>query len=151
MPTTQNIPKVSVIMNCYNCSKYLREAIDSVYAQTFTNWEIIFWDNASTDNSSNVAKSYDAKLRYFCNDKTTPLGNARNLAVQQACGEYIAFLDCDDIWLPEKLKLQINLLDNKPEVMLVFSDNYIVDQMIHCRIDHIAFFLQDRSIRHTLH
>lgn len=129
MPTTQNIPKVSVIMNCYNCSKYLREAIDSVYAQTFTNWEIIFWDNASTDNSSNIAKSYDAKLHYFCSDKTTPLGKARNLAVQQAQGEYIAFLDCDDLWLPEKLKLQINLLDNKPEVMLVFSNNYIVDHM----------------------
>ena len=129
MPTTQNIPKVSIIMNCYNCSKYLREAIDSVYAQTFTNWEIIFWDNASTDNSSNIAKSYDAKLRYFCSDKTTPLGNARNLAVQQARGEYIAFLDCDDLWLPEKLKYQVDLLDNKPELMLVFSNDYIVDHM----------------------
>ncbi len=128
MPATQNIPRVSVIMNCFNCSKYLRDAIDSVYAQTFKDWEIIFWDNASTDNSSNVAKSYDAKLRYFYSDKTTPLGNARNLAIQQARGEYIAFLDCDDIWLPEKLKSQIDLLDNKPEVMLVFSNNYIVDQ-----------------------
>src|SRR5659263_50815 len=120
-------PKVSVIMNCYNSSKYLREAIDSVYAQTYRDWEIIFWDNASTDNSADIAKSYDENLRYFYAEKTVPLGYARNLAIEKAQGEYIAFLDCDDIWLPEKLEKQIELLKLNEDVALVYSDSSIID------------------------
>ena len=58
-------PLVSVIMNCYNSDKYLKEAIDSVYNQSYSNWEIIFWDNASNDSSSAIAKSYDERLKYF--------------------------------------------------------------------------------------
>ena len=114
-------------MNCFNCSKYLEEAIDSVYAQTYKNWEIIFWDNASTDNSAEIAKKYDDKLRYFTSDKTVPLGHARNFAIGKTRGEYIAFLDCDDVWLPDKLEKQIEIFDAKRDVMLVYSDCYIVD------------------------
>jgi len=67
---TESVPQndqqlVSVIMNCHNGEKYLREAIDSVYAQTYKNWEIIFWDNYSTDNSAKIAKSYNDKLKYY--------------------------------------------------------------------------------------
>ncbi len=120
-------PTVSVIMNCLNCSEYLPEAIDSVFAQTYTNWEIVFWDNASTDNSAEIAKSYGGKLRYFRSDKTYPLGEARNLAIEQARGRRIAFLDCDDIWLPEKLEKHLKLLEKKPQVALVFSDCYIIN------------------------
>ena len=120
-------PKVSVIMNCFNCSKYLEEAIDSVYAQTYKNWEIIFWDNASTDNSAEIARKYDDKLRYFSSDKTVPLGHARNFALGKARGEYIAFLDCDDVWLPNKLEMEIEIFDTKRDVMLVYSNCYIVD------------------------
>ena len=58
-------PFVSVIINCYNSEKFLREAIDSVYSQTYKNWEIIFWDNQSTDESAKIAKSYDEKIIYF--------------------------------------------------------------------------------------
>lgn len=119
---SNNLPKVSVIMNCLNCEKYLREAIDSVYAQTFKDWEIIFWDNASKDKSAEIAKSYDHKLRYFRSNKTVLLGEARNLAIQQARGEYIAFLDCDDIWLPEKLEKQIPVFEKNPKVGLVVCD-----------------------------
>ena len=100
-------PLVSVIMNCYNGEKYLKEAIDSVYAQTYKTWEIIFWDNTSTDNSAKIAKRYDSKLHYFEGEKNIPLGAARNKAVEQTKGEFIAFLDCDDIWMPEKLEKQI--------------------------------------------
>jgi len=120
-------PNVSVIMNCLNCSKYLNEAIDSVYSQTFQDWEIIFWDNASTDNSAKIAKSYDSKLRYFCSEKTVPLGQARNLAIEKAMGKYIAFLDCDDIWLPEKLEMQIKIFKENPDVMLVYSNSSVMD------------------------
>ncbi|MEK7079138.1 MAG: glycosyltransferase, partial [Patescibacteria group bacterium] len=68
-----SVPKVSIIMNCFNGSKYLRESIDSVYAQTYRNWEIIFWDNASTDNSAEIAKNYDSRLRYFRSERNYPL------------------------------------------------------------------------------
>ena len=84
-------PLVSVIMNCYNGDKYLRAAIESVYDQTYKNWEIIFWDNASTDNSAAIANSYDAKLRYFYSKETVTLGAARNKALKQCKGEYISF------------------------------------------------------------
>lgn len=119
-------PKVSVIMNCLNSEQYLRQAIDSVYAQSYTDWEIIFWDNASTDSSAVIAKSYDSKLRYYRGTKTIPLGAARNKALEQARGELIAFLDCDDLWLPEKLEKQIPCFDN-PRVGLVHSNFYILD------------------------
>jgi glycosyltransferase involved in cell wall biosynthesis len=102
-------PLISVIMNCLNCEKYLNEAIDSVYAQTYENWEIIFWDNGSCDRSKDIAKSYDSKLRYFSSDETYILGKARALAVQEARGQYLAFLDCDDLWFKDKLKNQLKL------------------------------------------
>ena len=112
-------------MNCYNGEKYLKEAIDSVRAQTYPNWEIIFWDNASTDNSAHIAQSYqDERLKYFSGKTTVPLGHARNLAIDESRGEFIAFLDSDDLWLPEKLAKQAPLF-NDNEVSLVYSDvNY---------------------------
>jgi glycosyltransferase involved in cell wall biosynthesis len=118
---------VSVIMNCLDCEKYLREALDSVYAQTYTNWEIIFWDDASSDGSAKIAQSYDVRLRYFRGDQTVPLGAARNLALEQAQGEFIAFLDCDDLWEPEKLARQVPLFDD-PEVGLVYSDAILFNE-----------------------
>ena len=115
-------PKVSVIMNCLNCDKHLKEAIDSVYAQTYPNWEIIFWDNASTDSSAEIAKNYDNRLKYYKGKETVLLGNARNLALKKAKGEYIAFLDCDDMWLPEKLEKQMSLFEKDPDLGLVYSN-----------------------------
>lgn len=104
-------------MNCYNSDQFLKEAIDSIYAQTYSNWEIIFWDNASTDDSAIIAKSYDYRLKYYLANETTPLGEARNLAIQKATGEYIAFLDCDDLYLPSKLEKQIQLMGNADYAM----------------------------------
>ncbi|VVB88594.1 Glycosyltransferase AglE [uncultured archaeon] len=123
-----NSPKVSVIMNCLNCEKYLHEAIDSVYSQTYKDWEIIFWDNNSIDKSAEIAKGYDEKLRYFKGNETVPLGMARNLAIKHARGEYIAFLDCDDIWLPQKLQKQIPLFENNHKIGLVYSNTIFFNQ-----------------------
>lgn len=120
-------PKVSVIMNCLNCGRYLCEAIDSVYAQTYKDWEIIFWDNASIDNSAEIVKSYDDRLKYFRGDKTVPLYAARNLALKQAKGEYIAFLDCDDLWLSTKLEKQLKLF-SREKVGLVFCNTFFMNQ-----------------------
>jgi len=121
------MPLVSVIMNCHNCGKYLSEALDSVYQQTFKDYEIILWDNQSTDNSSEIALSYGEPLRYFRGEEFLPLGAARNAAIEKAKGQYIAFLDCDDTWLPEKLAKQVELLDSNKELGLVYSNSFVVD------------------------
>ena len=97
-------PLVSVIMNCYNGEKYLKEAIDSVCAQTYENWEIIFWDNQSADQSAKIFQSYnDPRLKYHYAPIHTFLYEARNNAIEKARGEFIAFLDVDDWWYSEKL------------------------------------------------
>ena len=122
-----SVPAVSVIMNCLNSSRDLREAMDSIVAQTFTDFEIVFWDNGSTDESPAIAKSYGEKVRYFRGETTVPLGAGRNLALAQARGRYIAFLDCDDIWRPRKLELQVGLFEANPRVGLVSTDTEIFD------------------------
>jgi glycosyltransferase involved in cell wall biosynthesis len=116
--------KVSVIINCYNGEKYLREAIQSVYDQTFAGWEIVFWDDASADGSAGIAKTYDNRLRYFKGEKARSLGQARNRALEKAAGEYVAFLDQDDIWLPEKLQKQIEILDKNQDIALVYTNYF---------------------------
>ncbi|MBY0555119.1 glycosyltransferase family 2 protein [bacterium] len=122
-----NSPLVSVVINCFNGEAYLKEAIDSVYAQTYSNWEIIFWDNCSTDRSAEIAKSYGNKVRYFKAEKTTPLGEARNLALKQSQGDFIALLDSDDIWLPEKLTTQIQSI-TKNDAAVCFSGVIEIDE-----------------------
>jgi len=121
------MPLVSVIMNCHNSARYLPQALDSVYQQTFKDFEVIFWDNMSTDSSGKIAQSYGEPLKYFRGEEFLPLGAARNAAIEKATGKYIAFLDCDDIWLPEKLDKQVELLDSNKELGLVYSDSYVID------------------------
>lgn len=104
-------------MNCYNGEKYLREAIESIYSQTYENWEIIFLDNASVDNSALIAKTFDRRLRYFSTKKTIPLGGARSIAMKEAKGDYIAFLDCDDIYFPDKIKIQLEKMQDNEAIL----------------------------------
>jgi glycosyltransferase involved in cell wall biosynthesis len=120
------IPLVSVIMNCWNGEKYLREAIDSVYAQTYAGWEIIFWDNCSTDRSPEIATGYDGRLRYFRGEKHVSLGQARNFAFSKALGTYLAFLDCDDIWLPSKLEKQVAVMRQQPDIDFLYGNFFRV-------------------------
>jgi len=104
---------VSIIMNCHNGEKYLSEAIDSILSQSHSDWELIFWDNCSTDKSSIILKSYqDPRIKYFKSEKFTSLGEARDLAFRKCIGEYIAFLDTDDIWYNEKLEKQLNCFED---------------------------------------
>ncbi|MEN2712055.1 glycosyltransferase family 2 protein [Sphingomonas sp. NPDC092331] len=111
------MPEVSIVMNCYNGERYLKEAIDSIYAQDFQDWEIIFWDNASTDASGAIAQQYDSRLRYFRAEENVPLGAARKLAMQQARGTWVGFLDTDDLWLPNKLSTQLAALSGTEHVL----------------------------------
>jgi glycosyltransferase involved in cell wall biosynthesis len=121
------MPAVTVIVNCLNGETYLREALDSIVAQRYRDWEIIFWDNASSDGSVAIAQSYGEQVRCFRGDRTVPLGRARNLALREARGDFLAFLDCDDVWLPGKLERQMPLFENG-RVGLVFSDALIFNE-----------------------
>lgn len=123
---TQNQPLVSVIMNCLNGEVYLREAIESVFAQTYQNWEIVFYDNASIDASAAIAHSYGDKLKYVRGESTIPLGAARNAAIAHASGDFVAFLDTDDKWLPQKLEEQIRLMEAHPESKLCYSNVHVL-------------------------
>lgn len=123
-------PVVSVIMNCLNSSEHLQETLDSLAAQTFTDFEVIFWDNGSTDSSPQIARGHAGlagRLRYFRGEKTVPLGAARNLAIARSRGRYVAFLDCDDLWRPEKLARQVACFEADPHVGLVSTDTEIFD------------------------
>jgi len=107
-------PRVSVIVNCYNGERYLDQALASIAAQTFGSWEIVFWDNASTDGSAAIAQRYAPRLRYFRGEQNVPLGAARNLAVQQASGEFVTFLDTDDEYMPDALERLVTAIDGRP-------------------------------------
>lgn len=106
-------PIVSVIVNCFNGEKYLREALDSVIKQTYADWELIFWDNRSTDDSRLIFQSYDEpRFRYFLAESHSLLYAARNRALALCQGSLICFLDVDDWWVPAKLESQIPFFDD---------------------------------------
>ena len=110
---TNILPKVSIIMNCFNGEKYLEESIRSAINQTYTNWEIIFWDNLSQDNSKDIFLSFkDSRLFYYQAEKHTPLYEARNMAINKANGSILAFLDVDDYWKENKLEEQVPLFED---------------------------------------
>lgn len=99
---------VSVIMPSWNTGKFIAESIDSVLAQTYENWELIIVDDCSTDNTDEVVAGYhDPRIRYFKNEQNSGAALTRNRAIREARGEWIAFLDSDDLWQPEKLEKQI--------------------------------------------
>lgn len=116
--------QVSVIMPCHSGERYLKESIDSVLAQTYTNWELLIVDDCSNDRSYQIALDYavkDSRIKVFKNPKSTGLpATPRNLAISKASGRFIAFLDCDDIWLPTKLERQLPLFNDK-QCAIVFS------------------------------
>lgn len=118
----QHRPLVSIIMNCFNGATYLAEAIDSIMLQTYKEWELIFWDNQSTDDSADICMSYkDCRIRYFKSNQHTNLGLARANALEQTKGELVAFLDTDDLWMPNKLEMQVPFFQT-PDVGIVISD-----------------------------
>ena len=126
----EKMPLISVIVNCYNGSRFLREALDSIVAQSYSNWEVIFWDNQSTDSSAQIFKEYtDPRMKYFYSPEFTTLGMARNLAVNSSSGEWVAFLDCDDLWTPDKLQLQMDIICAEDKNLgLVYGNSLVIIQ-----------------------
>lgn len=113
--------RVSVIIPVYNCELYLAEAIESVLKQTHRSYEIIIVDDGSTDRSGEVAKSYDySQLRYF-HQENQGSGAARNKGIQLAQGDFFAFLDADDVWIEDKLELQIRAFQKDHGLDMVFG------------------------------
>lgn len=119
---------VSIIMNCYNGERFLSVAINSILSQTYTNWEVIFWDNQSTDSSATIAKNYvNSKFRYFYSPHHTSLYKARNEAIKKAKGDFLAFLDVDDWWQSDKLERQIPLFKDA-QVGIVYGNYFYHNQ-----------------------
>lgn len=118
-------PSISVIMNCRNGQNYLDQSIKSIIDQTYNNWELIFFDNRSIDNSKKILKFYkDKRIRYFKSKKVLNLYDARNQAIKKAKGKYITFLDTDDIWLKNKLKKQIKFFHRDRSLRILHSNFY---------------------------
>ncbi len=121
-------PFVSIIVNCFNGEKYLNEALKSLQNQTYNNWEVVFWDNQSTDSSAEIFKSYkDKRFNYYYSKSHTSLYEARNLAIKKSKGDFIAFLDTDDLWTKNKLELQVPYFEN-PKVGLVYSNFWLLKE-----------------------
>jgi len=109
-------PLISVVMNGFNSAQYLPEAIESLLAQDFDHWELVFWDNCSEDESEQIVRDYqDKRIRFFRAPHRMPLAEGRNSAIKQARGAWLAFLDCDDLWASDKLSRQLARLANDKE------------------------------------
>jgi len=117
---------ISVIIPTYNSTKYIGEAINSVLRQTFTDYEIIVVDDGSTDNTKEIIDNNFPQVRYYYLPHRG-VSRARNYGIQRARGEFIAFLDADDLWLPEKLEKQIGVFNADQELMLVFTEHRFFD------------------------
>lgn len=125
---TISSPTVSVVLCTYNDEQYIRQSIESILNQTFSNFEFIIWDDGSTDGTAEIIKSYgDKRIRYFYNENTG-LGRALNLACQQARGKYIARMDGDDVCFNHRLKSEVEYLELHPETVLVSSAVFYIDE-----------------------
>jgi len=117
---------ISVIIPAYNSDKYISEAIRSVLRQTCTDYEIIVIDDGSTDRTREIIENEFPQVRYFY-IPNQGVSKARNCGIQRARGEFIAFLDADDLWLPEKLEKQLEVFKADQKLMLVFTENMDFD------------------------
>jgi glycosyltransferase involved in cell wall biosynthesis len=120
---TSFLPKVSVIVTTYNRADLLRETVDSILGQTFRDLELIVVDNYSRDGTADYLNSIpDGRLRHTRNANNGVIAVNRNLGITLARGEYVAFCDDDDEWKPDKLRLQVELMDSQPELALSYTN-----------------------------
>jgi glycosyltransferase involved in cell wall biosynthesis len=129
MSSKQMVTAIVIFLNAGET--FFREAIESIFAQTYDNWELLLVDDGSTDISTEIARQYasryPAKVRYLEHEghQNRGMSAARNLGIQHASGEYIAFLDADDLWLPQKLVEQVAILAAHPEVAMVYNSTWM--------------------------
>lgn len=119
---------VSVIMTCHNGELYLRNAIDSLLQQTYSEWELIFYDNYSNDRSLDIIKNYkDKRIKYFKSYNLVKLGTIRKLAIEKCKGLFISFLDVDDYWSADKIEKQIDKFKSNENIDIVYSNYNIIE------------------------
>ena len=141
---------VSIILNCFNGEQYLKEALNSIKNQTYKNWELIFWDNKSTDKSKDILKSFkNKKFKYFIAKKHTSLYEAKNLAIKVSRGEFISFIDADDIWKKNKLEMQLKLFKDK-EVAVVYGNSWLKNENFRKRKKFINYKIAEGYIYKNL-
>ena len=119
--------RVSVVIPTYNCARYLERAINTALDQTYRDFEIIIVDDGSTDETKDIVGQFDNKVAYYY-QPNKGLSAARNLTLSKASGEFIAYLDADDMWYPQKLERQIAFLDAHPDCGFVHSDVTVVNE-----------------------
>lgn len=119
---------ISIIIPCYNAGNYIKKAIDSAINQTYQDFEIIIIDDGSTDNSKQVISQFsDSRIKYIYQENQG-VSVARNKGIELSHGEFIAFLDADDIWHPEKLKIQLDFLEKNPDISFVYSNITMIEE-----------------------
>lgn len=121
------MPRVSIIIPTYNLAQYIGRTLATVFCQTYTDYEVIVADDGSTDDTQNMLSGWDGKILYLY-QSNRGVASARNLALSKAGGEFIAYLDADDMWYPQKLQRQVDFLDRHEECGVVHSDFAIVDE-----------------------
>src|SRR5437868_6158896 len=118
---------VSIVVPFFNAQRFLRDTVESVLSQTFEDWELLLIDDGSTDHSCDIARQYAAdfpdRVSYLEHAGHANQGTAftRNFGITRSRGEYITPLDADDVWLPEKLEQQVDILDKNSDVALVYG------------------------------
>lgn len=112
---------ISVIIPTYNRAELIREALQSVFSQTFQNFEVIVVDNGSTDHTGDVVAQFGNRVRTVLTGRSS-IGSARNEAIRRATGDYLAFLDNDDLWKPEKLERHLKFAQDHPDCVLTYTD-----------------------------
>ena len=116
-------------MNCHNGEKYLEQSIESVLNQTYRNWELIFWDNVSEDDSKKIIEKFDDnRIKYYKSKNFNKLYESRNLAIQKASGKFITFLDTDDMWEKNKIEKQTDFFLKNEDFKIVYSNYYILNE-----------------------
>ena len=111
--------EVSILMNCYNGEQFLKQSIESVFKQSYTNWKIFFVDNCSEDGSEEIAKSFGEKIHYHRTKKNVSLAEARAFGIKKCTGKYLMFLDVDDRYQPNTIKILLNEI-------ICFSQRYFI-------------------------
>ncbi|WHZ21020.1 MAG: hypothetical protein OJF47_000132 [Nitrospira sp.] len=148
------MPRVSIVIPTYNCEGFLGQAIDSALGQTYRDFELIVVDDGSTDGTRSLVAGYGDAVRYLY-QPNQGVSAARNLALSQAGGEFIAYLDADDLWGPEKLVRQVEYLESHPTCGFVHTEIAVIDEqekVLHARFNHDTGRIvpQGRCVRDVL-
>ena len=124
---TDSSSLVSVILPTYNCAHFLSESVGSILLQTYNPYEVIVVDDGSTDNTKEVLNPFMHRIKYIKLEQNKGLPAARNIGIQSAQGKYIAFIDADDLWLPEKLQTDIEYFGKHPDISMIYSKHMNID------------------------